>query len=550
MSTTALIVDPKAPPAFWNWSETLDLFGFRAWGPNLGLLTLAASLPDDWQIVYVDENVRPCTQQEWTQASIAFTGGMLPRQLAISEIISRAHQHGTQIVVGGADPSSQPGVYDDANIVVVGDVEDCGGFFDAALSSPRCGVLKPPHCDLTRSPTPRYDLIDPGHYLSIPTQWSRGCPHGCEFCYCCARDGRRLRAKSPLQIVDELQAIYDTGHRGWVDVVDDCLDAHPAWLRRVLCEVHAWSKSRRFPFRLSCQTSLRLGDHQGLLELMRRCGFHAAFVGIETPDPEALRTAGKRVNLTGDTVTRIRSIQAAGISTSAGFILGLDNEPADAGEQICDIAEEAGIAIAMVGLLAVLPQTPLAERLQREGRLYGSDLQRVGPDDTYQLLARLVAGNVPDQTSTGGLLFDTDGLDAFGRRFGRPRADILQEHVDCWDKLYAPRAFCERVWTQLRHLKVKPVHRYRFGQQLRQNVAVIKLWLRLRKIPGLRGPMWKLLGRALLYGGQPGIEYAITQLVAYLRFSGTRTLVKELLPKRLARERENGIGCRQLTTAN
>lgn len=519
----ALIVDPFRPPAFWNW-EAIKLFGFKAWGPGLGLLTVASHLSEDYEVSYVDENIRSLTNEDFDNADVVFTGGMLPQQLSIIDIIERAKLFNKRIVVGGADPSSQPELYlkHGADQVVCGDVE----VFDVCDDRQ---IVLASRCDLTKSPPPRYDLINTHNYLSIPVQWGRGCPQQCEFCYCWVRDGAKPRTKTPEQIVDELEAIYQLGHNGWVDIVDDCINAKPRWLKSVLLQVYEWAKKRKFPFRFSAQASVNLGDNPELPELMRKCGMHAVFVGIETTDKKALSQAHKKVNTKGDLTTRMRAIQNAGISVSSGFILGFDEESDDAGDLIYDAATQLGIPVAMVGLLSALPGTVLANRLKQEGRLYNSSLESVLPSQEYVLEVIRVMGNIPDQTTGGGLLFDTK----------RDRSLILRQHVECWDKLYDPENFCERAWTSLKHLDVKPVHKYKFNPK--KDWGVVKAILLLRKIPGMKPHMRKLLWKAWRYKGRYGLEYAITQLVAYLQFNETKAKLMKLLPRRLEREKECGI---------
>ena len=522
----ALVIDPKAPGSFWDW-ETIRLFGFHAMAPNLGLMTVAAWFDESVQVTYVDENIRPVTDDEWAGCDFVFTGGMLQRQERILELIDEAHQRGKRVIVGGADPTAQPQIYRDADAVVAGDLDDC----DEILP----GLNQTTRADITCSPVPRYDLIDHKRYAMGVMQWSRGCPQGCTFCYSCVKDGLEPRWKTPPQILAELEAIYDSGHRGEVMVVDDCIDAHPKRLQQALDAVCEWVKEYGFPFRFSCQASTRLGDNPELLAKMRACGFHAAFLGIETPDRDTLREAHKRVNVYGDLQKRVRTIHEAGLVTPAGFILGMDGEPNDAAELIVDFAEEAGIPVAMLGLLAVLPGTPLAHQLHDMGRLYDSQLDPVGPDTTYELRVRDIGGKIPDQTTGGGLNFTTT----------RDRRDILSGHVDAYRRLYSPDAYCERVWRQLRELDLRPVHRYGFWQQLKNDIGVAKLWWVLRKIPGMRLPMWKLIGRAIRKGGfrywQPALERAITDLVAYPRFRNSVERLQAGLMTRLEREQESGI---------
>ncbi|MFZ1614009.1 MAG: DUF4070 domain-containing protein, partial [Holophaga sp.] len=80
---------------------------------------------------------------------------------------------------------------------------------------------------------------------------------------------------------------------------------------------------------------------------------------------------GKPQNLKSDMLEGVRRIQAHGMEVSAGFILGFDTDPEDIFERQVQFIQEAAIPTAMVGLLTALPNTQLARRLEREGRLIG-----------------------------------------------------------------------------------------------------------------------------------------------------------------------------------
>ncbi len=75
--------------------------------------------------------------------------------------------------------------------------------------------------DVTRSPVPRFDLLRIDAYQSIGVQFSRGCPFNCEFCDIIEVFGRVPRTKPPEQMLREFDAIYATGFRGMLFMVDD-----------------------------------------------------------------------------------------------------------------------------------------------------------------------------------------------------------------------------------------------------------------------------------------------------------------------------------------
>jgi radical SAM superfamily enzyme YgiQ (UPF0313 family) len=66
----------------------------------------------------------PLTSADWQWADVICTGGMLPQQESLREIIDRAVEDAKYVVVGGADPSSQPHLYRKAHTLIVGEGEE------------------------------------------------------------------------------------------------------------------------------------------------------------------------------------------------------------------------------------------------------------------------------------------------------------------------------------------------------------------------------------------------------------------------------------------
>ena len=263
---------------------------------------------------------------------------------------------------------------------------------------------------LSSSVLPRFDLIDQRHYHSMAVQASRGCPIGCEFCDIWKQFGLKSRAAPVEHLCDQLDLLYSLGWRGRVFVVDDNFIGNVAATRDLLSALQAWQVAERkffvpaglravlgrkrirrlrrsfrphasFPFAFSTEADVRLGaDAPKMLALregMARAGFNSVFLGIETPSADSLREARKKVNIgregeaTANLLSSVRRIQGAGLEVMAGFILGFDSDPADIDQAMATFIHEAGIPIAMVGLLGVIPGTALQERLEREGRYLG-----------------------------------------------------------------------------------------------------------------------------------------------------------------------------------
>ncbi|MFO0940184.1 MAG: radical SAM protein [Pirellulales bacterium] len=400
-SLNCLLIQPKFEETnFWNFIEGAHAIGARAMAPPLGLLTVAALLPQHWQFRLVDLNAQTLTECDWQWADLVCSGGMLPQQADILALVARANRDGKYIVLGGPDPTSQPELYENADALVLGEGE---ASIPLWLSSWKKGqpsgtFLPDRTVDVTQTPLPRFDLIKFDNYLNAGIQSSRGCPYNCEFCDVIELFGRKPRVKTPGQFVAELQNLYDAGYRGWVDIHDDNFIGNRLKIKPLLEAAAAWMKEHNYPFVLSTEASVNLADDDELLELMQECQFRYVFLGIETPEPEVLKQTQKRINTVKPLIGRIRRLYDAGIAVTAGFILGFDAEPEGVDKSLVPFIQESGISMAMVGLLFAMPNTQLTRRLRKEGRLIS---HRDGwiPELSERYQVRVEQGI--DHTSTG-----------------------------------------------------------------------------------------------------------------------------------------------------
>ncbi len=428
-----LFVSPRfSLHSFWNYKETCTVAGARYIAAPLGLITVAALLPREWDARLVDCNTGDLLDSDLEWADLVMVGSMLPQQIHALHIMARAHSAGKPVVVGGPDVTASPDRYAEADFRVLGEAEDVIDEFVAAWRRGETrGLFRAEGFpDLKRSPIPRFDLLEFEHYMHVGVQFSRGCPYNCEFCNVIELNGRVPRFKQSDQILRELDHLHDLGYRGHVDFVDDNLIGNRRAARGFLTALGAWQQRRGHPFEFTSEASINLADDAGLLSLMRNAGFFAVFIGIESPDERTLLNAQKTQNTLKDITESVRRIHQAGIFVNAGFIVGLDGEHGSVADGMIACIEEAAIPVCMVGLLYALPNTQLSRRLRLEGRLH------VGGDT-------LPSMDAADQC-TSGLNYETL----------RPRADILGDYRDILRSVYHPRAFFGRVRRMARDLNM------------------------------------------------------------------------------------------------
>ena len=370
-----LLVYPKFPPSYWGAQFALEFVGKKSCMPPLGLLTVAGMFPQDYRLKVVDMNVNALADDDLRWADLVFTSTMIVQKDSLRDVIGRCNRARVPIVVGGPHPTSFSDEIEGVDHFVLDEVED---IFPGFLQDLRDGTAKrvyraPDRPDITKTPLPRYDLINLQDYGAMALQFSRGCPFDCEFCDITKLFGRVPRTKTNAQILSEFDLLYRLGWRGHLFLVDDNFIGNKRDAMRLLPAVAQWQKERNYPFYLFTEASVNLAGLDALMDAMVEAGFRMTFLGIETPNPEALVTTKKKQNTKkGEEnylLHAVQKIQQKGMQVMGGFIVGLDGDREDAFDAQIQFIQDAGIPLAMVGLLSALKGTDLYNRLQREGRL-------------------------------------------------------------------------------------------------------------------------------------------------------------------------------------
>ena len=379
--TNALLIYPKHPPTYWGNNFALDLLGIRAAFPPLGLLTVAAMFPSRYNLRVVDLNVTSLEDRDLDWADLVFTSSMIVQRPSLEQVVERCNSAGIPVIAGGPHPTTFHREMEGIDHFVLDEVEET---FSAFLHDLENGTAKrvyraPRKPDVTITPLPRFDLIDMSDYYSMCLQFSRGCPFDCEFCDITKLYGRVSRTKTPEQMLAEFDHLYELGWRGPLFLVDDNFIGNKRDVTRLLPPIAEWQKERGYPFALSTEASVNLVRMNDLMDVMIEAGFDTVFLGIETPNPKALKKMKKPQNLSmrddNYLFTAVRRIQQKGMQVQGGFILGLDEDDETAFDAQIDFIQETGIPIALVGLLTALKDTNLWERLKREGRLLDKPIE-------------------------------------------------------------------------------------------------------------------------------------------------------------------------------
>ena len=465
-----LLVYPQYPDTFWSFKHALKFVFKKATFPPLGVLTVAAMLPEEWEKKLVDMNTTTLTDKDLKWADYVFISAMVAQQNSTREVIDRCRKLGTKIVAGG--PVFTTGYeefgHDDIDHLISNEAENLLPLFleDLEKGCAKHRYTSEERPDIRETPVPLWSLIDKKKYQAMSIQYSRGCPFNCDFCDIVIINGHVPRTKDATQIVAELEALYDMGWRDSVFFVDDNFIGNKRKLKsETLPAIIKWMEEKKRPFSFFTEASINLADDEELMRLMSEAGFDMVFVGIESPNEESLVECNKLPNKNRDLLASVKKIQNYGLQVQGGFIVGFDSDPLSIFKSQIDFIQKSGIVMAMVGVLMAPPGTRLYKRLKKENRLL-----------------------------SGGTGDNTDGSINFIPKMGHETLTRGYKHVV--DTIYAPKQYYERIRTFLR--EYKPSNKGKIKISLLHLIALIRAtWVLGVKEKG-RIHYWKLVVWTLL----------------------------------------------------
>jgi radical SAM superfamily enzyme YgiQ (UPF0313 family) len=351
-----LIVSPAWCQGWWRGGKVL--------APPLSLPLLAGLTPRDVDVRLIDENVErldPDTPADWVALTVPTASA--PRAY---EMAAGFRERGIPVIMGGIHPTVLPdeaALHADA--VVVGEAEPVWG---EVISDLTAGRLKPRYQaegyhDLVGLPRPRRELLRTDRYLTINVvQTARGCPHACTFCTVSSVSGRGYRFRPVAEVVEEVR-----GLGGWVGFVDDNIVGN----RRRAKELF----EALIPLKLRwiSQGDLSMAKDPELLDLAKRSGCQAMFIGLESVSPENLRATNKSSNLNCDMGEAIGKIHQAGIEIIGSFVLGLDGDDTGVFARTADFARRHKLVAAQFSALTPFPGTAIHRELEAQGRIEDRD---------------------------------------------------------------------------------------------------------------------------------------------------------------------------------
>ena len=470
-----LLVYPEYPETFWSFKHALRFIKKQSNLPPLGILTVAALLPDSWDLKLVDMNVEKLCDKDIKRSDLVMISAMNIQQKSVREVMNRCRELGIKTACGGPLFSTEPEKYDDADYLLLYEGEDCIPLFarDLEAGQARHIYAIKNYPDIRKTPIPRWDLLKKDAYAMLSIQFSRGCPFHCEFCNIVSLFGHMPRTKSLPQVIGELEAIYSFGWRGGIFFVDDNFIGNKKLLKETMLPgIITWMKEHDYPFTFFTEVSINLSDDEELMNLMAEAGFDNVFIGIESVDEDCLDECDKVQNEKRDLLESVRTIQEHGMQVQGGFILGFDSDKLSIFKKMSEFIQKSGIVTAMVGLLTAPPGTRLYDRMKKEGRL-SSEFTGLNTDTNTNIIPKM------------------------------DRRLLYKGYTRVVHSIYAPRHYYRRVRTFLEHYQPRGLHKSRLTA--RELGAFFKACFLLGiKDPGRRY-YWRLLTWAARQREKPGI---------------------------------------------
>ena len=477
------LINPRFQTSFWGLDHAMPLLGKKCNMPVLALPVLAGLTPPGHDVVLLDVLVEAIDFDALEAFDIVGVTGMTVQRDRMREILTELRGRGVFTVVGGPWVSvvedAFPGLGD---VLFVGEAEETWPRFleDWARGEHQARYEQADKTDMTKVPLPRYDLVKFHEYAMGCVQTSRGCPFQCEFCDIIVIFGRKPRVKTPETVVAEIDAQHRLGAR-MIFLVDDNFIGNKKAAKVILRAIIEWQHQHGYPLALYTEASLDLAEDDELMRLMTEAGLIAVFIGIESPDEEALRETKKYQNVRGSMSDRVKKVQDAGLEVYAGMIVGFDHDDTTVFDRQYDFLRENRIMFAMAGMLSAIPKTPLYARLETEGRLDNDAID--DPQVATNVVPLLMS---VEQMRDGWIdlmarLYDAENyFERFDALFLRGRLQLGSARMN-WLRRHKPLSYLKiqtlttlgglwllaRVWSDPRTRPYRPV----YAKYLRKLVA-------------------------------------------------------------------------------
>ena len=227
--------------------------------------------------------------------------------------------------------------------------------------------------DIDILPYPARDLLPMEKYLPLPNQYKhlpivhmvviRGCPFSCKFCSNNAVFGRKIRARSPIKVVQEIEHLKNEYGAKDISFWDDMMTANKSWMNE-FCDLLI---QRKVNVTWTCYSRVDTVSKE-LLQKMYDAGCWNIFFGYESGDQELLNIIGKGITL--EQIERANKYcKDIGIEIRASFMLALPGETPEKALKTIKFAKKLNPEYAQFCITTPYPGTELFIMAEKFGKL-------------------------------------------------------------------------------------------------------------------------------------------------------------------------------------
>jgi radical SAM superfamily enzyme YgiQ (UPF0313 family) len=336
--------------------------------PNPSLLTVAGVVPDAYSICYIDEiNGMKIPFDEYFD--IVVLSATTNQANRIYDIARLFKNNGSYVVLGGIHASVMPNeALQHVDAVFVGEGEDIFLAFldDMEKGSPKKIYYSKRYVDISKSPIPRYDIVDPNLFSFYCVQTTRGCPRKCHYCSISIMYGSIYRQKNINQVINEVKAIQAIDTNAFIFFSDDNMFINREYSKKLLREV------TKLGIKWGTQTDISIANDDELMKLIHESGCHWLFIGFENVTQNGLDFLANnqwKSNTRDNYERAIAKIRNNGINIWGGFMFGGDSDTIDIFEQTLDFIIKRGIFACSFSVVTPFPGTQLYKKMFDSGRI-------------------------------------------------------------------------------------------------------------------------------------------------------------------------------------
>ena len=383
----------------------------RNFMPHLWMFLLQALTPPEHEVLLVDGNAKPLTEEQLVQfvrdEKIGLVGiGAMTRMVARAYRMADAvRAAGVPVVMGGPhvteavdEALGRDGGPRHADAVALGEADET---WPRIVSDAARGQLKEIYepvdetgkerkPGLDHYPTIPWESLDLdqfnlvpkvarsilerlgagwGTFHMVPIESGRGCPYGCEFCTVTGFFGDSIRFRTNESVVEELLRLKSRArqYHGQIAVffIDDNFAINVKRTKSLLRDIIA--AGAQLPW--TAQISANLLKDEELVDLIAASGGKWIFIGMESIDPANLADVNKNFNKPGDYAAVLNRLARRNIYAITSFIFGMDNDTPGVAERTLEQIDSWPPVLPVFGQLTAFPGTPLYARLGAAGRM-------------------------------------------------------------------------------------------------------------------------------------------------------------------------------------